>query len=579
MNLTWDLSNLFSDNNSFYEEFTNIKDLIIKLKECQNKPFDEASLYEALNAYWEIKKRSNNVLIYGSLKYYQDVNSKETIKLKTDAETFQNEVNLEIQFIESQILSMGREVVLNLINKNPNLKIYHQYLDNLFRIKAHFKPQNSASIAKNNNEINEKLTSYNSIINNINYGTILIDGKEEKVTNSNINKFLASFKREVRINAFNLINNAYSSHADEISSILNKIYQNRNLNIDLEEYDSVLNKVLFEENIDPKIIDTLIKSVNDNLGLMQKYLKIKADQIKLDNPHLYDYGVPLVRDLDIEFSIEDAIKIIKEALAPLGPDYIKAVDCLLTGHVDATPSDSKHQSIVFSWNTYSFLNYRGKYNDLKNLIHELGHIVNYYFSQNNLPYLYEDSSIFVGEVASIVNELLLSRYLVAHAKTDQEKLFYLSKEVENYVTSVYKQTMYTEYEKTLYDLSKKEALTPDLLSNEYEKILHQYYGKDTTHDKESNIEWTRIGKLYLYSYYSYKYATGLIMASIVANNIINNTLSSSDYIKFLSLGSSMYSLDLLKTLNIDLLDSNIIETGFVGLETDINEIETILKMQ
>ena len=579
MELTWDLTDLFINDEAFYEEITNINSLIIKLEDYRNQKFDEDSLYDALNLYWEIKKRCNNILVYGSLKYYQNVNSNETIKLKTDAEVFHNETNLKIQYIESQIIAMGRSKIESLINNNSNLKIYEHYLDNLFRIQAHIKPEANDVLKENNNEINKMLTDYNSIINNISYGTIVVNGKEETVTNANINKYLAASDREVRSNAYTLINTAYANHAKEIALILNDIYHKRNQNASLEEYDSVLNKVLSEENINPEIIKILIKSINDNLALMQKYLKIKADRINIEHPHLYDYNVPLVMDLNIEFSIEEAINIIKAALAPLGPDYLNTIDYLLSGHIDATLNENKHQSIIFSWNTYSFLNYRGKYFDLKNLIHELGHIINYHFSKNNLPYLYEDNSVFVGEIASIVNELLLSRYLIDHAKNDQEKLFYLSKEVENYVTSVYKQVMYTEYENALYELSKNSELTPELLSKEYEKLLHQYYGNNTIYDQESNIEWTRIGKLFRHSYYSYKYATGLIMASIVANNILNNTLSADDYIKFLQSGSSMYSLDLLKTINIDLSDLNIIKTGFTGLEKDINEIETILKVQ
>ena len=577
MQLIWNLDDLFLSNEAFYEEIKTVDKLINNLELYKHQEFDETSLLSALNDYWKIKERTNNILIYGSLKYYQDVNSQDTITLKTDAEKFLNDVNLKIQFIEIKIIAMGKEKINELIKKNPNLEIYKHYLDNLFRIQDHVKSEIKEEIAANNNQINEELTKYNSIINNLEYGTVTIDGKEEKITNANINKYLASREQSVRASVYKLVNHKYLEHTEKLADILNTIYQKRNQNMNIEEYDSVLNKILFEENIDPKIITALINGVNNNLELMQRYLKIKADQIDISNPHLYDYNVPLVVDLDIEFSIEEAINIIKEALKPLGPDYLKAIDYLLSGHIDATLNETKHQSITFSWNTYSFLNFHGKYNDLKNLIHELGHIVNYYFSKNNLPYLYEDSSIFVGEVASIVNELLLSRYLIDHAKNEQEKLFYLSKEVENYITSVYKQVMYTEYEHSLYNLSINNKLTVDLLSNEYAKILHHYYGNNTIYDLESNIEWTRIGKLYRWSYYSYKYATGLIMASIVANNILSKELSSTDYIKFLSSGSSMYSLDLLKMLNIDLLDLNVIATGFNNLNVDVNEIEDILK--
>ena len=199
-------------------------------------------------------------------------------------------------------------------------------------------------------------------------------------------------------------------------------------------------------NINIEIINKLIQSVNHNLSLIQQYLKIKSDFLEIEEPHLYDFGVPLDDNLKIKYSLEEAKEIVLNALEPLGGEYIEAVKILFDGHIDAELNENKHQSITFSWNTYSFLNFRGSYIDLKNMIHEIGHIVNYYFSKNKQPFIYEDSTIFVGEIASIVNEILLNRYLAKNASTKAEKIFYLSKEIENYFSSVFKQTMYTEFE-------------------------------------------------------------------------------------------------------------------------------------
>ena len=306
---------------------------------------------------------------------------------------------------------------------------------------------------------------------------------------------------------------------------------------------------------------------------------MKSDLLDINNPHLYDFGVPLDNDLKIKYTLEEAVEIIKNALKPLGDEYLQVVECLFNGHIDAEPNEDKHQSITFSWNTYSFMNFRGAYVDLKNLIHELGHIVNYYLSRNNLPFLYEDSTIFVGETASIVNEILLNRYLYENAKSKEEKIFYLSKEIENYFTSVFKQTMYTEFEQDLYNTKKDEDLTPEILSAKYEDLIKKYYGNDIVYDDISSIEWTRLGHLYRWSYYPYKYATGLIIASVTVNSILDEqSLSKEQYLKFLSSGSSLYSFDLLKMLNIDLTNFNIIDNGFKVMEKDIEELEKILSL-
>lgn len=184
------------------------------------------------------------------------------------------------------------------------------------------------------------------------------------------------------------------------------------------------------------------------------------------------------------------------------------------------------------------------------------------------------TALFLLEKLSIVNEILLNRYLYKNAKNTKEKLFYLSKEIENYFTSVFKQTMYTEYENELYSFRKENDLTKKILSEKYFKLIKKYYGENITYDEEASYEWSRLGHLYRWSYYPYKYATGLIMASVVVNSLIDEkTLSKEQYMEFLASGSCMYSLDLLKMLNIDLTNSDIINEGFNILKKDVEELE------
>lgn len=190
------------------------------------------------------------------------------------------------------------------------------------------------------------------------------------------------------------LNRSSKDILEALASSLNEIFSYRIENARLEGYNNVLEKTLFTENIDSKILTSLVKSVNENLPLIQEYLKIKATAVNTDKPHLYDFNVPLDNGMKREFTLEEAINIIKKALVPLGEEYLKTVDVLLDGHIDGTPSENNDQSIVFSWQDYSFLNFRGRYLDVKNLIHELGHSVNYYLSKKNLPFMYEDSTVF-----------------------------------------------------------------------------------------------------------------------------------------------------------------------------------------
>lgn len=575
MNLKWDLRELYKNNEEFYNEINYVKKLLYEVMNSNVDINDANDLLFLLNSEWHIKELANNILVYGSLMYYKNIKSEECIKLKDDAEKFSNEVNSKLKFIENKILTCGKNKIFRLLEENTDLQIYKQHINNLFRLQEHIQKEEINNVIRdNNNKISEYINKYNKLLRDIDYGQIEVNDETIEINSSNFAKYISSRDRETRKKTYLSVDNCFNVKNDEFADLLNNIYGYRIENSKLENYDTVLDKVLSNENINPNILKSLIQSVNNNLPLIQKYLSLKAEILKIDDPHLYDFGVPLDNNLKLKYSMEEAVEIIKNALSPLGEEYLENVEYLLNGHFDAEPDDNKHQSITFSWNTYSFMNFRGSYNDLKNMIHELGHIINYSLSKKNLPFIYEDSTIFVGETASIVNEILLNRYLYKNAKNTKEKLFYLSKEIENYFTSVFKQTMYTEYENELYSFRKENDLTKKILSEKYFKLIKKYYGENITYDEEASYEWSRLGHLYRWSYYPYKYATGLIMASVVVNSLIDEkTLSKEQYMEFLASGSCMYSLDLLKMLNIDLTNSDIINEGFNILKKDVEELE------
>lgn len=576
--LEWNLEELFINTESMYKEIEHIKELLKDIEVYKNIELDSKTLLELLNKKWKIKELSNNVLVYASLMYYKNVNDEECIKNKKVAEEFNNEVNALLKFIDRNILDLGLEKVISFIKENKDLEVYKLSLDNLFRLQSHIVgAEEQNEIKENNNRINEELSKYNNLLKSIKYGTISIDGKDIELTSSNFAKYISSRDRETRKQTYFKVNEFIKEKLDSFKDILSSIYGFRIKNSNIEKYNSVLEKVLFEENINPVIIEKLIKVVNDNIDLMLKYINIKSNLLSIDKPHLYDLNVPLDNNLKIKYDIEDAETIVLNALEPLGEEYLDIVNILFDGHIDALPNENKHQSITFSWNTYSFMNFRSSYVDIKNMIHELGHIVNYYLSKEKQPFIYEDSTIFVGETASIINEILLNRYLYRNSKTKEEKIFYLSKEIENYITSVFRQTMYTEFEDKLYSIREKEELTESILYDSYKEIVCKYYKDSVEYDDLSFIEWSRLGHLYRWSYYPYKYATGLLIASTVVDELDKKELTKEEYIKFLSSGSNKYSLDLLKLLNIDLINTNVLEKGFNVMKSDIEELETLLK--
>lgn len=565
--MKWNLSDLFVSSEDFYSNVEKVKISLLGIEKYKKIEIESSTiLLDMLNDKWQVKELSYKLLVYGSLRYYQNINDEESINMKKIGESLNNLVISALNFIDCKIIELGQKKVNNFIKENNDLKIYEFALNNLFRMQEHIVDLEQIKI--NNDLINEQINLYNKLLKDIHFGKINVAGEEIEITWANFNKYMASKDRDIRRQTYLLVAETFKQLVVEFSNILNKIYHYRKENSKLEQYDSVLEKALFEENLNLDIIDKLIKMVEANICLIQKYIKQKSLILKISNPYLYDLGVSL--NSNIKFTLEEAIEIIKNALKPLGDKYLETVDILLNGHIDALPNKDKHQTITFSWLDYSFLNFKGSYSDLKDLIHEIGHIVNCYLSKNNQPFIYGDSTVFIGETASIVNEILLNRYLYETAKTDEEKVFYLSKEIENYFTSVFKQTMYTELENTLYN-----DMNFQMISEIYGTILKKYYGSDIIYDDLFMYEWPRLGHLYRHSYYQFNYATGLLIAStLVKHLLIDKTLTKEKYIEFLSSGCSNYSLELLKIIGIN-LDN--LSDGFKVLEQDIQELDKVLK--
>ena len=278
----------------------------------------------------------------------------------------------------------------------------------------------------------------------------------------------------VRKKSFNNLNSSYLVEGNKYFDIFNKLVDIKKDIANYKKYSSVLELELSNEGIDIKVIDNLINSVNKNIPLMNKYLSFKMNYLKIKDPRMYDINIPIC-SIEDKFDIDSSLNIIKISLSCLGSDYIKVIDLLIKDkHLDLEVDEKKHQTITFSWNTYTFMNYKNCYLDLKNLIHEFGHIVNSYYSQSEQPFIYSDSTIFTSEVMSLVNEILLNEYLYSKADTKVKKIFYLTKNIENFISQVFRQTLYTEFENIVYN---SKMLTLNKVNDSYLNLINKYYGK------------------------------------------------------------------------------------------------------
>ena len=566
--LHWNLNDCFLSDKEFLQEMDQIKKEVEKLQHEDIQITDQKTLLYWLDKKWSLKERANTLRVYAFLRYYEDVDNQARKQSCDIVEV----VDEETEKIDEMILSLGKVEVLEEIKKEKDYQKYHFSIDRLFRMQEHLvKTKDQDQFKKNQKRITQLLTEYYQLLRDMEFSTLEIDGRVITLTPSNCRKYLSARDRETRKKAFFCVSEAYQEKAEKYAEILNEIKSLRLESAHLEGYPTLLEKELFVENLKPDMMDTLIQLVHENLPVIQKYFGLKAQTLGVLDPHLYDLSVPLDDPISKKYTIEEAIQIVREALKPLGEKYLNVVDTLL-GKCMKTDK-MKNQVIHFSWHVYSFTNFEGTYMDLKILAYELGHMVQSYLSHQEQPYLYENSTVFVGEIAPLVNEILLNRYLYHNAETKEEKRFYFSKAIENYFSSIFKQTLYTELE--LY-MESHPDFDAESLSIEYEKLTKEYYGSQILYDENIFTEWARKGQLYRWDYYCYKYATGLLMASAVVHAYVDQkSLKEEDYIHFLSAGSSKYSSELLKMIQIDWDQPENIDRGFEILKQAVHEFEKV----
>jgi oligoendopeptidase F len=344
------------------------------------------------------------------------------------------------------------------------------------------------------------------------------------------------------------------------------------------EYGSALEKALFGDNVPKALYENLIKTIHDNLSVLHRYVDIKKRLLHLDEICMYDIYAPLVPDLKNDYSYEEAREMIIKGLAPLGEDYAALLAASYSeGWIDVFENKGK-TSGAYSWGVYGthpfvLLNHRGDLDSVFTIAHELGHAIHSYYSNQNQPYATSGYTIFVAEVASTVNEILLTRYLLETTSGDLKK-YILNHYLDQFRTTVIRQTMFAEFEKITHEMSAAgQPLTPESLCNLYGDLNSKYYGPGMTYDDTIPYEWARIPHFYN-AFYVYKYATGFSAAVQIAGDLLQNR-NVAAYKKFLSSGGSDYPLEELKIANVNLVGGEPVEACMRAFADALDEFEKI----
>ena len=581
----WDLSKIYKNEEELNKDIEVIKTKVEELLKYQgNLVKDSKNLEEATNKYFEISRLIDKIIVYSHMKRHEDLSVSKNEALVGKVDKFSDEISEKLAFYTPELLNEDYEIVEKYLKENPNLQKYAFMFEDLFREKDHILSLEQEEMMARLGEIFSIPENTFHVLDDVNLKFQNIKdetGKEVALTNSNYSVYIKSNDREVRKQAFESLYNSYNSFKNTFASLLKGNIKSNFFVSNSRHYNSPLEMSLYGDNIDKKLYLNLIEKVHNNLDIVHDYMKTRKKVLNLEELHMYDVYAPLVENSEKEYSYEEAKDLVIKALSPLGETYIKDLKTLFDSNcIDVYHNENKRGG-AYSWGCYEtlpyvLLNYEGKFTDVSTVAHELGHSMHSFYSCKYQDYHDSGYPIFLAEIASTVNEILLNKYCSQNAKTKEEKAYYLNNLLENFRTTLIRQTMFAEFELKIHDLEQEGvSLTEEVLSETYLELNKLYFGEDVISDDLIKLEWARIPHFYT-SFYVYKYATGISVAARIASDILNHKEGAlENYLEFLSSGGSNYPLEILKKVGIDIVNDDTIDKALELFRETLEEFNNL----
>lgn len=582
----WKLEDIYPKNSDWEKDFAVSKEYMSEIINFKGKLADSPKkLLKCLTLYSKLMSLTDRVFVYARMKKDEDNSNSLYQGLAGRAYTLMTDVLSSVSFIVPEIIALPENVLNDFISKEKELKIYQQFFNELLRQKEHILSEKEEKLLALSSEMAGSSREIFSMFNNadIRFPNITNENNEEiELTKGNYIKFLESENRRVREDAFNALYTTYGKFKNTLAASLLGSIKAAKFYASTSKYNSSLEASLDSDNITPDVYNNLIDTIDKNLPLLHRYLRLRKKALGLEHLHMYDLYVPMVEKSKMNIPYEEAKDIVKDSLKPLGSEYLSYLDeGFKNGWIDVYENRGK-TSGAYSWGTYTthpyvLLNYQGTINDVFTLAHEMGHAIHSFFTNKAQPYIYSEYKIFVAEVASTVNESLLIKHLLEKTHDPKEKAYLLNHYLEQFRGTVFRQVMFAEFEKIMHEkYNNKEALTTETLCHVYLELNKKYFEKEVEVDKGISIEWARIPHFYS-SFYVYKYATGFSAATAISNMILHEGQSAVDrYINFLKGGSSDYPLELLKTAGVDLSTPQPIQDALKIFEETLSKLEELI---
>ena len=575
----WDLTKLIKDEEDFKKKYAEADKLLDEAHHLLLNFKD--NFKDAILKLVEAQRKVMNIYVFAHMNADADTRDTEGQRLHLKALNLGSKLDEVGAPLKPALLSLSREELDKLIKDN-DMEDYRLFIEKIYRFKDHVLTKKEESILSAYGFLeNAPFDAYN-LLTNADITFEDLESTDTKLTGATFISLLRNKDEKVRREAFQKYYKSYKGLENVISSLYLNNVKAMTTEAKLRGYNSSLEMELYGDKVDVTVYENLIAAVHENLPALYKYYEIKKNFLGLKEQHMYDVYLNLTKEEPKKIPYEEAVEMVLESLKPMGEEYTEiAREGLMSRWVDVYPKEGKRDG-AYSFGTYDsppyiLMNYNDDLQSVFTLAHELGHSMHSYFSRTNNKYIYSDYTIFVAEVASTTNELLLLNYLMEKATTPEEEIYLIDHYIDSFKSTVFRQTMFAEFEKITHErVEKGDALTSADFKDIYHNLNKLYFGDAVISDEEIAYEWSRIPHFYT-DFYVYKYATGFSSAVTLSKNILSGDKDKLEaYLNFLKDGSNHYPLEQLKSAGVDLTTKEGVGTAMREFNTLVERLDKII---
>lgn len=582
---SWDLTDLFKDKEEFYKEMKNVKDKLKQIETYKGILCDRSeNLYHCYQLYEEVLMKFEQVYAYGMLNYHLNMADQEGIKLFKEVENLNSEFGIATAYITPEITFADENIINQYLQEDPRLEPYKRDIQKTLEKKKHILSKEGENLLANYSEILCAPKNIYDLLTNaeFKFGTLIDEeGKEVELTDATYSLYIRSKNQNVRKQAYDLMFKKYGEFINTIAEMYITNVKKTVITAKLRNYESSLDEATDNDEASLKVYDTLMEGVHKGLTANHDYMALKKKLLHLENMHMYDIYVNPFTKSENKIPYEEAQKIVKSALAILGKEYGDMLEHAFENHwIDVYEKPNKqtggYNMGIHAPHPFILMNYVGDEYDVRTIAHELGHSMHAYYANKNQNIFDADYTIMVGEVASTVNEILLTEYQLQNETDKTKKAEIIYELLELIRGTFYAQAMFAEFEKEVHEkIENGKMVSAEDLNMIYYDLNQKYMGKAVTIEENSKYGWSRIPHFYR-DFYVYKYATGISSAICIATKILNKEKGYVEkYINMLSQGCTKKSIDLLKMVDVDLEDIHTYDSIVQFYRNKIEELKSL----